>query len=103
MIDNSALLRGLENLPHLVRLVNVIEQFYQLPDELVAGQTYLDGHLKVRVPSYEKDRSMFSSPEAEPREKSCGVMQRVVAVAVLQYLSFEVRFFFIVIQYGQLV
>ena len=89
-VENSAMLRGIENLPHFLKLVKLLGNFFRMADSVAVGETYLDGHLVVRVPSREVDPTFFTADAgAEPRASTCGETQLVVAVAVFTYRSFE--------------
>lgn len=89
-VENSAMLRGIENLPHFLNLVKLLGDFFRMPESVAIGQTYLDGHLVVRVPSRDFDPTFFTADAgAEPRASTCGETQPVVAVAVFTYQCFE--------------
>ena len=91
-VENSHLFMGIENFAHLVDFIKVITDFFELPDTLRLGESYLNGHLVVRLPSPATEPTLYSTGgDGVARGNTCGELQPVEAVAAFNFRGLDLK------------
>lgn len=91
-VENSPLFRGLENLGHFIKVLNLMPRFFEMADSVRMNKEYLDGHLIVREPTRQDDPTLFGPEDgARAFADTGGKRLEVVAVAHFKYYTFELK------------